>query len=255
MQLLILAALLMAPPAEAETASAVSPETNAPAQEPEEEPLHEWHGSLSVGAGFTSGNTDTDSFGVNAEAKYRREHDRTTLKLFYDRKFADDVRQVDRSFGEAKYDYFFSEKTYLYGQARAEKDRVADLDLRYMLGSGVGHQFAESAVWKLSGEVGLSYVNEDYSNNSADDDYVAARLAYDVEYTPSERWGLGQSTDFFPSLEDSEDWYLVVDTYAKANLTDTMFGKLTYLYTNDNTPSPGNEEEDHVVQLTIGWNF
>ena len=259
MHFILLAALLIAPSAEAETNPIALPETGpvslpAVAQEEEEPVMNVWTGAVSLGAGWTGGNSKTEGASVNIDAKYRRPKDRTNVKIFYDYQSSNSVKLKDLYYADLKYDHFMNDKTYLWGQVRAEVNTVARLKLRQIYGAGLGHQFADSDTWKFSGEAGISFVDEEFRGNVTND-YTAARLAYDADWIPNERWSISQSTDFYPSLEDSDVWYVVADTNATVNLTESMIGKLAYIFQHVETPAPGVKQDDHTVQLTVGWSF
>lgn len=265
MHSILLATLLVAPSAEAETTPTVLPETGMRAlptvlQDEEEEPMNVWNGTVSLFAGYTDGNSDTDGFGGAVDTQYLREKDRTTLKFFYDKKFSEDTRLVDRRFADAKYDYFLNEKTYWWGKVRFDVDREANLELQSLASTGIGHQFHDTDTWKLNGEAGISYIDQDFDDPVAgapdnDDDFVAARLGYNADYIPSEKWNIGQSTDYYPSLDDSDVWYLVANTRAQMAFTESMSGSLTYLFTHQETPAAGNKSDDHNILLGLDWNF
>jgi len=229
----------------------------ARAQDPE--PVKgRWTGSITAGGIVTSGNSETRNGNATADAEYRREKDRVTLGFLWN--YAEEKNTTGswnltdrRTSGKAKYDYFFTEKTYGLVQTSAEADEAADLDLRWTLGAGVGRQFQESERWKLSAEAGLAWFDEEYETTS--DEYVAGRLAYNAAWKPHRVWELGQTGELFPSLEDSDDVNAKVDTRAKVSFTESMFGQLQWVFDWDNTPATGKEREDHRFLLSVGWKF
>jgi putative salt-induced outer membrane protein YdiY len=254
MQVLVLAAALVAAAVVESVGGSGIAVPAAALQEPEV-PLDEWTGTVSLFGIYTGGNSKSEGFGGSANAQYRREKDRTTLQFFYDKRFSEGSRTVDKRFADGKYDYFISDKTYWWGKARFDVDREADLKLQSLASTGLGRQFAESEVWKLNGEAGVSYIDQDFDGSAADDDFIALRFGANADYNPSERWGISNSTDYFPSLEDSDAWYVVANTKAKLAFTESMSGSLTYLFTHQETPPAGNEQDDHNLLLGLDWNF
>lgn len=217
--------------------------------------MHKWTGAVNAGATIATGNTDSTNATAGADAEYRREKDRTTLKFQWNYSEDDDVVTQRRIYGSAKYDYFLNEKTYALAQTSGEYDSKANLDLRMTLGVGVGRQFRDDEDWKLSGEAGLTYVDENFVGSSDDASYPAARLAYGVEYKAIEKWLLGQTGEIYPSLEDSEDVYAKLDTKARVSLTEKMFAQLEWIYSWDNTPATGADRVDNLYLFTLGWSF
>jgi len=235
----------------------LSPSAPPPALQggPPPEDLNRWKGSVSVGGTIASGNTERKTGTATATVEKRREKDRTSFGLLWNYAQEDDATTQRRTLGTAQYDYFFSEKLYGLAQASAEGDLNAQLELRTILGVGAGYQFLEDEQWKISGEGGLAYVDEDYKDNDADAEFLAARLAYKVDWKPNESWEAGQATEFIPSLEDADDMNARVDTHAKVLLSEKLFAQFQWLFTWDNTPADGAERVDNLYLLTLGWTF
>lgn len=228
--------------------------TVAPSGLQDPPPQNKWTGSVSVGAVITDGNTETRSASATADAQYRREKDRTTLGAFWNYQ-EDDVSVIQRrTGGKAKYDYFFSEKTYAFGQISAENDFQADLDLRLIFGGGLGHQFVENEKHKFSAEAGISWFDENFGN-SPDNSYVAARGAYTWDWNINKSMVFYHAGEIYPSLEDKEDVYVKLDTRLKVTLTEKMFAQLQWVMDWDNTPAAGKERLDNRYLLTLGWSF
>ena len=224
-------------------------------EDPPPEELGKWKGTVSVGATYSDGNSDRKSATALADATLRREKDRYTFNFLWNYAKEDGVTTDRRTIGTAKYDYFLTKKTYLLANASGESDLNALLDLRFIVGAGAGYQFLEDEKWKLSGEAGLAYVDENYKDNDADAEYLAARLAYKAECKVNESLSAGQNGQIYPSLEDKEDVNALVDTHAKLTLTEKMFAQFGWLFTWDNTPAAGTERVDNLLLLTLGWSF
>ncbi len=113
-------------------------------------PPVKWTGSFVANAMITTGNSETENFGVSLNAVRRSEIDRITLGGAYyygrqeDKDTGDKETTIDNWFLLGKYDYFLTKKFYLYGSARVEQDKIADLDLRLTLGAGPGYQWFET---------------------------------------------------------------------------------------------------------------
>ena len=209
---------------------------------------------MSVGAIVSTGNNETRSASATGDAVYRREKDRTTLGAFWNYQ-DDDTGVIKRQTkGSAKYDYFFTPKTYALAQTSAENDYSADLNLRFIIGSGLGRQFIENTEHKFSAEAGLSWFDENYYN-SQDANYLAARAAYTWDWNIDKDWTLFNAGAIYPSLEDSQDVYANLDTRLKVVLTEKMFAQAQWVMDWDNTPATGKDRLDNRYLLTIGWSF
>lgn len=225
----------------------------------EEEKDKGWEGAFTLSASKTYGNTDIQTFALGLDSVLDRKPDRYSVKLAHN--YSDEDGQViqRRNMGEFQYDRFLSDKSYLLANATAMSDFLANVDLRWTAGLGYGYQFRDDDVWKIAGEAGISYFNEEFGDGT-ENDYVAARLAYNWEYNHSEDWIFSQSGEIFPSLEDEDDIYALIDTRVKATLTEAMFAQLQWIFNWDNTPATdgnGNllDREDHILLLSVGWSF
>ena len=235
-----------------------TPTVSAPQDEPPAEEAEagkpKWEGAVTVGINATDGNSDIQKASVTADAVKKLEKERYTLGFSWNFSEEEGVVSQRKTFGKAQYDRFVNDKLYWLAQASAESDFKAGVELRTTIGAGVGYQFKDTEKLKLSGEAGLTWFNEELKPN-VENDYVAARLAYNWAYLPSESWSIEQSGQVFPSVEDSDDVYSKVDTRAKVTLTESMFAQVQWVWDWDNTPAPGNEKSDHLYLLTIGWKF
>lgn len=164
---------------------------------------YHWTGTAGLALEIERGNTDTDELDVNLDTVWRSLEDRYTLKWASENDEADGQKTEDNWQGIAKYDYFLTDPNYVGLLAFAEKDKFKDLDLRYMVGPYYGRQFYEEPIFSLSGELGVSYVNEEY-NVAEDQDYGASN------------WNLHASSDYLGG-----DSSLYFDQIGIWNLEDT----------------------------------
>jgi putative salt-induced outer membrane protein YdiY len=220
-----------------------------------------WTGAIAANGIFTTGNAETTNIGISANAVRRSEHDRLTLGAGYlygrqrDPDTEEDETTVDNVFGAAKYDYFITDRTYLFGTVRAERDRIADLDLRFVPAVGVGYQWFEGPTFNLSTEVGLAWVYEDYRDGGSEE-HFAGRLAYHVDYRPHEIILLFHNLEWLPSVEEPfGDYNLNGDAGVRATITGGLFTEFRIEMRYDATPAPGNDKLDSRYLVSVGWAF
>jgi len=254
----LLTALLSSTPAAGAPADATPAPQDAPAA-PETFP--QWTGSLALGASWTDGNTEAETLTGTFNTIRRGEDDRWTLDLYSnygettDRVTEDTDITTNNHGGSLKYDYFLSKKLYAFGNGSGKVDHVADLDLRYVAGAGVGYQWKESEKLKWGTELGLSYVDEDFEDDTADVDFTAVRAASNLAWQISKTTAFEQVAELLPSLDDSEDVIARVDNRLKLNIVGRWIAQIQYVLDFDGSPAPGNEEADHRVVLAVGWGF
>jgi putative salt-induced outer membrane protein YdiY len=224
-------------------------------------PPVKWTGALSFNGYVTTGNSETTNIGASFNAIRRAEQDRITLAAAYnfgrqkDRDTGDESTTVDNMFGFAKYDYFLTKKFYLYGSVRAERDRIADLDLRFTPSAGVGYQWYETPTFNLWSEAGLAWVYEDFRHGGSDD-HFAARFAYHVDWTPYKGVMLFHNLEWLPALDNPiNDYNLNGDVGLRTTIFQGFFAEAKIELRYDSRPAPGAEKEDLRYILAVGWSF
>jgi putative salt-induced outer membrane protein YdiY len=221
----------------------------------------QWHGTLAAGATFDRGNTHRTAGAANLDAVRRAEVDRITFGAGYigertrDADTGDDVTTKSQEFIGLQYDLFFAPKWYMLATSRAEKDRVAGLDLRLTTGVGLGYQFVETDELKANVELGPTWVSEHYEGGENDNDYVAARVAWNLD------WVLYTGLTFFhhgralPSMEDWQDQFVATDTGLRYKLFGNFFGESKVHWEWDSTPAEDKKRQDLTVILGLGYGF
>lgn len=218
-----------------------------------------WSGTLGAGATLSTGNTERTSAHANADAVLRRERDRFTLGAYWN--YASEENDEGESAiterrlgGRFKYDYFLTEKSYALFNSSAETDDRADLQLRATAGLGYGYQWYEEEARKLSTELGVNWVHEDYEGESPDE-YLAGRFAYDAMKGLREKWTLQQTGELLHSLDDGDDVNSKLDTRARYAYSSNLFAQLQWVWDWDNTPAADKERSDHRFLLSVGYSF
>lgn len=225
-----------------------------------------WHGSVDLGASTSNGNSQVITAAASALAQKEWDDNRVTFKGNW--AFAE---QQDNATGQnsvtkrqwtgsGKYDRFWNEKTYWYASAKYDNDDIALLHLRQTYSLGVGHKFADDEDYKLDGELGLAYVDENYfsstfvNGSQADDEYIAFRAAYALFWQISEDWVFLQDVELFPGV-DFSDFNGTKDSRLKHSLTENMYFQVQWLVKYSNTNAPGTASTDTLWAVALGWTY
>ena len=216
-----------------------------------------WTGSVNVGGIFASGNTESTTFGVSADARMQSGPNRYMGKLFYN--YTEDgnnnVTTQDNRGLELEYNRFFNDRLYGLAQGSYYVDEIIGLNARTTLGVGAGYQIINEEHLQWDGELGVSFVDEDFENDVDDNDFTAARLATGLDWIVNEQVTYGQDLTFLQSLDESDDYIITNDSRVSVKLSESMVASLQYLFNYDNTPPAGFDEDDHRFIATVGWTF
>jgi len=220
-----------------------------------------WTGSFTLNGLLTSGNSDTEQVGLRAALSKRWPDDRLTFGAEYyygrqeDPRTGDESTTIDYAMLLGKYDHFFTKKFYGYLGTKAERDVVADLELRVAPGAGVGYQWFERPTLNLSTEAGRAWVYENYKRTGWSE-FFGPRLAYSVDWTPFHPLTLFHKLEYLPSFEDlGGDYLLNMDAGARLAVWKGLFAELRYEFRYDSTPASGRHRTDQRYILGAGWAF
>jgi len=224
-------------------------------------PLPAWKGALSLNGLFTTGNSETEQLGFLANATKRWPHDRLTFGAEYsfgrqrDPDTGEKTTTINYAMALAKYDHFFTKKFYGYLNFKAEHDEVAELEVRLAPGVGVGYQWYEGPKFNLATEAGVSWVYENFKH-SRTQEFVAARLAYAVDWTPIDPLYLYNKLEYLPAFDDPGGNYLInADAGVRLTVWKGLFAEFRYELRYDSKPAAGRDTTDQRFILGAGWSF
>jgi putative salt-induced outer membrane protein YdiY len=218
-----------------------------------------WSGNIVVGGLLARGNTDSESVNASVHLQRRGEQDRLTFDagyIFGRQRIPGDGKHETANdlFGEAKYDYFFTEKVYGFGDVRGEHDTIAGLDLRLVPSAGAGYQWVDTPSLGFNTEAGISFIHREYAHDGTDD-ALAARLAYHFTWKINDKVGVFHNFEYFPGLNRIDNYFFDTDAGVRASLTEKMFTEFKIDYRYDSRPAPGRGSNDIRYIIGVGWNF
>lgn len=223
-------------------------------------PPVKWTGSVVANGLITRGNSNTENFGLTIDVSRRAEKDRITLGAAYlygrqeDPDTSDENTTTDNWFVLAKYDYFFNKRFYAFISSRVERDRIAELDLRFTPAAGLGYQWVERPDFNFSTEAGIAWVYEDFSN-AGTEDHFALRFAYHADKKLNDKVKLFHNVEYIPSIEHLDDFNINADAGLRADVAKGMFTELKLEWRYDAEPAPGSGQSDLRYLIGVGWVF
>lgn len=213
-----------------------------------------WTGNIFLGAFKQSGNTDRINASFGGETTRRSAKDRFNLSLLYNYAEEDGALTTRDTYGAIKYDYFFTQKFYGYLAVEMLKDKFKDLNLRTIVGPGVGYQIWDDDIKALALEAGIAYFSED--RIEADDDHwFTARLGARFRYKLSEKVTFTDNLALYPSLEAGGEF----SSRNEATLITTLAGawslRLANVWEHDSDPAEGIKKNDTKSSVNLQYSF
>lgn len=211
-------------------------------------------GQSNLGMDMNRGNTDQDTYHVDAESIFRWPDDRVTLGGSGDLEKSNGDKTKQQAALGGKYDRFLSKQWYLYSGLGFEHDKFADLTLRTTLSAGSGYQIYETDRTNLSIEAGPAYIWEDY-DTSEDQDYAAAHWGLRFDHYLVEAWKLQafhkHTLDW--SVEDASAYLFKSATGLRIPILDSLQATVQVNFDRNNNPAAGAKKNDYEYLLTGGY--
>ena len=228
---------------------------------PPPKPVPKWTGDISAGLTLTRGNTKTETVSASLNLMKRTENDRTTINADYAK-----GKQENRTTGQTetiedwwrakgKYDYFVSKKLYAFVDGRYEKDAVAELDRRMIIGGGVGYQWIESPEMNFSTEGGIASLYEKYDNQTNSNSELSVQLGYHFDKKLAKTVSFMNDLTYYPSIDKFSDYFLTTTAGIRADFTERMFATFKVIFNYDVTPAMGAHSTDVKYFLGLGYRF
>jgi putative salt-induced outer membrane protein YdiY len=228
---------------------------------PPVKPLPKWTGNIAVGITSTHGNAKTEMISANANFSKRTKKDRTTFSTDYakgeqeDPDTGEDVTIEDWWRAKGKYDYFLSKKMYGFLDGRYEKDDVAELDRRVIVGAGGGYQWIESEEMNFSTELGLASLYEKYDDQTDSNSDITLQVGYNFDKKLRKNISFVHDLTFYPRTDKFSDYYLTSTAGIRADFTEKIFMSFKAILNYDTTPAIGSHKTDVKYFLGIGYRF
>jgi putative salt-induced outer membrane protein YdiY len=228
---------------------------------PPARPKPRWKGNVTAGLSYSQGNTNRNDYSLNLNLNRRGHNDRITFTADYaqskeeDANTGQDTTTQDWWRLKTKYDYFISPKVYGYTEAAYEKDSIAKLERRVLVGAGGGYQWIESQKMNFSTEAGIASVYEKHENVSDGSSDFSAKLGYHFNRIFTSKLEFINDLSFYPSFAQFSDYYLTTAAELRAKINQQMFTNFRAMLDYDASPAEGSEKTDIKYTMGAGWIF
>jgi putative salt-induced outer membrane protein len=222
----------------------------------------EWRAALGAAFSKSSGNTDSTSLALQGDAVRATAQDKWTIygNALYGKTAG--AKTADQQRAGTRYDWNLTPRLFWFGGLDAERDKIALLNSRFTVSTGVGYKiFKEpNLTWDVFG--GAGYVTDDYAAARLVDgglrtsyDYATLLLGQESTHKFTPTTSAKQRLVVYPNLSNSGeyraqwDFGLAVAMSARLNLT----AGLAYKYNSD--PGVGIKKTDTLFTTGVAMKF
>ena len=225
-----------------------------------------WAALVDAGLSFTRGNSDSTSFALTGKAARVTKHTKVSLYSteIYSRSTLAGVSNTTASAirGGGRVDVDLRGRLFVFGLADFEHDRFQALDLRSVLGAGLGYHLIKEKDRTFDVFGGATYNQEYYSKPFSPPNPSTTRktaefvLGETLATKLGSRTTLGEQFSFFPNLSDTGDYRLQLDATAATKLKNWLSWQITFSDRYVSRPLLGLKDNDVLfttgLRLTYG---
>ncbi len=218
-------------------------------------------GSIQAGALLIRGNSNTDTLNLGVNLIHKTDQDDVSVVAAYlygrtkDRTTNLVQTTTENWQVETRYDYNFTPKFYGFADGLVRKDRVAFLYLRVVPSAGVGYKFFNDDAFKLSGELGVAWVYEKYTNSTPTREDVSGRAAYHVNKKFNDVVSAFHDLEYLQSVQHVGNFNINTDLGVHVQMTKHLFGEAKITWDYDSAPANGALKNDLFYALSVGYNL
>ena len=214
----------------------------------------QWTGDANLGIALTQGNSDTTNVALGMAISRTTAHDKTSLyaAAIYSRdSTSGDSRTTANSIRSGlRYERNINRKWFGYAFTDFERNGLQDLNLRWVLGGGLGYRLIRSEHTQLDLLGGLAWNREYFSGIDNDRSSAEAQIGQTLEQRLGTRTTLKEQLYFFPNLSNGGEYRVNFDASLQTDITRRIGWRLGLSDRYLSNPILGLEKNDLI--LTTG---
>jgi putative salt-induced outer membrane protein YdiY len=231
-----------------------------PEQEEYERLLHPgwldlWDTDVNLGYNLTTGNIQANTLAFDTNMARQTRRDRTTLYAAYakSKNKSGGVTETTANTirGGARYEINLTDRWVAFGFADFEYNEIQLLDLRAVLGGGIGYYFIRNDRAQFQVFGGGAYNREKYSTglrrNSGE-----LLVGEELNYKISDRVSFQQRLQFFPNMSDTGEYRITFDSAVVTKLSRWLTWNLIVSDRYSSNPPAGSKNNDLLLTTGLG---
>ena len=212
-----------------------------------------WSGFFDTGFSLTAGNAETKSFTNAARADRTTQRDKISVyatTIFSQNSTTGETLTTANAIrGGTRYDVNVSEKMFTFGFLDLEFDEFQSLDLRSVVGGGLGYHLKKSdrTTWDFFSGASL---NQEFFDNDITRRSGELVLGEELVFNFSEKSSWSHRIALYPNMSQTGEFRLQFDTSLNSDIWKWLGWHVTVSDRFLSNPVPGREKND--VLLTTG---
>ena len=215
-----------------------------------------WSGAVDLGFSLTSGNSKNFNFALGGNAVRETKRDKISVYVasVYARSEVAGVTSTTANAirGGGRYELMLGDRLNVFGFGDLEHDAFQQLDLRLVLGGGLGYYVIKNKHTQFQ-VFGGGNVNKEYFADNLRRTTGEALFGQSLSTRVFDRLNFTETLSVFPNLSERGEYRLAFDSSVSMALKKWLAWHLTFSDRYLTNPVPGAENND--ILLTTGLRF
>jgi putative salt-induced outer membrane protein YdiY len=216
--------------------------------------FEQWTGGADLGMALTRGNSNTTNIALGLVMGRETRSDKTGIYVaaVYNH---DSVGGVPRTVAQtirfgSRYERNVGQRWFGYGSTNLERNVLQQLNLRWVLGGGIGYRAIRNEQTKLDLLGGLGMNREHFKGLANDRTSLEAQVGQSLSQQLTSRMSIKEQLYFFPNLSNGGEYRINFDTSLVTDITRRIGWQLTLSDRYLSNPLDGFKQND--LLLTTG---
>jgi putative salt-induced outer membrane protein YdiY len=217
-----------------------------------------WAGFLDLGYATTQGNTDTQSFTLNADAIRASPRDKIEAKFTMidssSNATGPDVTTANAKRGSLSYNLNINKRWFAFGSVGLESDQFQSLDLRFNPAGGVGYYLINTPKTSFDFQLGASEDRE-YFNTGLDRSFTEVLFGEEFVHKVSSNTSIHQQLQLFPNVTSAGNLRANFDLSAVTAIKKWFGWQFTVSDRFLTNPIAGRKDNDIIISTGVRVTF
>jgi putative salt-induced outer membrane protein YdiY len=222
-----------------------------------------WAGFVSFGLANSSGNSSTTTFSTTASAT--REAGKYKVILNFAQLYATQSTTqpagstANKVSGGFRVDRDLTSRIFVYGANAYDFDEFQNLDLRVVVGGGLGYHVWKSERGYFDVAGGANWNHEVFSASAASPaftrDSAELNLGEEASYLAYKKVKLFERFAFFPNMTETGEYRFAFDATASVPVAKYLEANLGFNNRYLSNPPPGIKNNDTILSMGVRFSF
>ena len=217
-----------------------------------------WSGTVDVGFSMTSGNSDTRTFSAGARGVRETPHNKFTAyaNALQVKDTSNDTKKIKAQsiWTGARYDVDINRKYFAFGSGDFEYNKPQKLNIRAVLGGGLGYHVSRKDSFKLDLTGGVTNNYENFSNgvrrNSAE-----LLLGEELKIKINSRARFTERAVIYPNITRMGDFRALFDSSLQTDINSWLGWHVTIGNRYNSRPVDRTEKNDFLLSTGFRFSF